>query len=549
MLDPADVLVHGHPVADRLGVEHASRVGRAAVAEEVPGGLHEGVHRVGLPAPLPPAAGAGRVHEGRHVGQRRAALAPKLDVAGEDHRQPLFALRHHGAAVAVDDGDRGAPVALAADPPVAQAVVDPGLADPLGDEPLGRLLLGRGDRQPVQEARVDLDPLARVRLAHPPRRALDRLDDRQGVLLGEVPVPLVLPRDRHDGARAVAHQHVVGQEERDLPLGEGVEGSRPEAQTPLGAVGRQALDFRLPGDLGAERLDDGALIRVGNEPVHQRVLGGEDRVGHPEGRVRPGREHPDRDARPPDDGQDKFRALRLPDPVALHREDPLGPAREAIAPGQELLGVLGDLEEPALDVLRDDLGLAPPAVPRLHLLVGQHRLAGGAPVDGGALAVGQPALEHPDEDLLLPLVVLGIAGGELPVPVVGAAHLLQLGPHVLDVLVGPHGGMDAVLDGRVLGGQPEGVPPHRVQHVEAPHGLVARHHVADGVVADVPHVDAPRGVGKHLQAVELGAGRVGRHLEGPGVFPDLLPGGFDLPEGIAVRSFLEGHISADFYHT
>src|SRR5881296_3282976 len=74
----------------------------------------------------------------------------------------------------------------------------------------------------------------------------------------------------------------------------------------------------------------------------------------------------------------------------------LRPAGEAVAPGEQLVGVRSDLEEPAVDLPRRHLGVAPPAAAILHLLVGEDGLAGGAPVDRRALPVGEPALEHAD---------------------------------------------------------------------------------------------------------------------------------------------------------
>ena len=66
VLDAADVLVHGHPVLRRLPLEHALLVSGRAVAEEVPGGFHEGIHGVGV-APGPASAlGTGGVDEARH---------------------------------------------------------------------------------------------------------------------------------------------------------------------------------------------------------------------------------------------------------------------------------------------------------------------------------------------------------------------------------------------------------------------------------------------------------------------------------------------------
>ncbi len=217
------------------------------------------------------------------------------------------------------------------------------------------------------------------------------------------------------------------------------------------------------------------------------------------------------------------RALGPPDPVALHREDLLGPVLEAVDGAQQFVGVVGDPEEPLLQVAVRHQGVAPPAAALDDLLVGEHGLARRAPVDRRPAAVRQVALEHPQEQPLVPLVVVRQARGELALPGVADAQALELALHVGDVRQRGRPRMDAVLDGRVLGRQAEGVPAERVQHVEAAHPLRARHHVADHVVADVADVGVPRRVGEHLEAVELGLRRVFGHLERAAVPPPLLP--------------------------
>ena len=84
---------------------------------------------------------------------------------------------------------------------------------------------------------------------------------------------------------------------------------------------------------------------------------------------------------------------------------------------------------------------------------------------------------------------------------------LELAAHGGDVVVGPGAGMDLLVHRRVLGRQAEGVPAHRVQHVEAARPLVARDHVAHRVVAHVAHVDAPRRDRGTSPARSISAGR------------------------------------------
>src|SRR2546426_5401595 len=78
VLDPANVLVDGHPVLGRATLEHAALVVRRAVTEEVPRRLHERVHRVRVAARAAAAARALGVDEARHVRERGAALAADL---------------------------------------------------------------------------------------------------------------------------------------------------------------------------------------------------------------------------------------------------------------------------------------------------------------------------------------------------------------------------------------------------------------------------------------------------------------------------------------
>ena len=165
---------------------------------------------------------------------------------------------------------------------------------------------------------------------------------------------------------------------------------------------------------------------------------------------------------------------RTPDPVPLHHDDLLGPLGQRLEALEQLVGVGGDAEEPLLEVARDDGRAAAPAGAVDHLLVGEHGVVTRTPVDRRAPAVGQPALEHLQEDPLVELVVVGQAGGDLALPRVADAQPLELPLHVGDVVERRRLGMRAGLDGGVLGRQPERVPAERMQHVVAAHPLHPR---------------------------------------------------------------------------
>ena len=208
--------------------------------------------------------------------------------------------------------------------------------------------------------------------------------------------------------------------------------------------------------------------------------------------------------------------------LVCHRLDALGPVHQ---PGEveQLVGEAGDAEEPLVHLAAHHHVAAALALAVEHLLVGQHRLAGGAPVYGGQGAVGQAAVVELEEEPLIPAVVVGGAGDDLPVPVIHGAHGAELAPHVLDVVHGPAVGVDAPLDGGVLGGQPEGVEPHGMEDVIAAHPHETGVSVRRGHSVPVADVQVARGVGVHGERVPGGTRVVVGHaveaVGGPAVLP------------------------------
>ncbi len=219
VLDAADVLVDRHPTGHQLRVERPVGGPRVAEAQEVPRRIHEGVHGVGLAGGRSAALWACRHAEGIARGQGRDTGRLELDVVGGEHGQLVLGHRHDAVVRAVDDGDRAAPESLPRHQPVAQPVVHRSHADAFGLQPLDGLRLGLGYVEAVEPPAVDLLARPGVRAAGTSVRAaplipalgwLDRAHDGQVVGLGEVPVAGIFGRDSHDGAGAVAHEHVVG---------------------------------------------------------------------------------------------------------------------------------------------------------------------------------------------------------------------------------------------------------------------------------------------------------------------------------------------------
>ncbi len=271
------------------------------------------------------------------------------------------------------------------------------------------------------------------------------------------------------------------------------------------------------------------------------MLGGQHGKGHAIHRVGPGGEDAERQAGSAGNGHLELDALAAPDPVALHGQDVLRPV-QAVGFGQQLVGVGGDAKEPLFQVAPHHRTVAAPAGALLHLLVGQGRLAGLAPVDRRQRLVGQSAPVEQQKDPLRPAVVVGIAGVDLALPVVGGADQLHL-PLVVGRVAGRAvARMDPLVDGLVLGGQAKGIPAHRVEHGIALHPVVAADDVGGHIVAAVPHAQAgARRIGKEVKAVEGRAAIRFRRAVEAGVGPPLLPFGLDGMWIVRLDSFRRVH--------
>ena len=244
--------------------------------------------------------------------------------------------------------------------------------------------------------------------------------------------------------------------------------------------------------------------RSGRE-LGERVLGGDGDERHAHERVGTRREDLELAALAGDVvGEREIHALAAADPVRLHRAHAIRPVREPVERREEFLGVLRDAQVVHRDLALLDERARAPAAAVDHLLVREHGLVHRVPVDGAGRLVRDAALEHPQEQPLVPAVVIRVAGRELARPVDAEAERLELAFHVADVVARPLRRRDVVLDRRVLRRQPERVPAHGLQHVVSLHAHVAREDVADRVVADVAHVQAAARVREHAEAVVLG---------------------------------------------
>ena len=230
------------------------------------------------------------------------------------------------------------------------------------------------------------------------------------------------------------------------------------------------------------------------------------------------------------DREDQLRPLRPSQPVPLRRRRALRPVHLGLVVeiGQQPVGVLGDPEEPLLQRPLLHHRAAPLAAAVDDLLVGEHGLVLGAPVDRGRLLVGLPRLQELEEDPLGPLVVARVGGRELVPPVEHPADPAELAAEVLDVLRDQDRGVDPLLDRVVLAVDPERVVADRLEDVVPLEPLEPAVDVRPGEGEHVPHVEPfGRRVGEHHQVEERPRGPVEIGLVGAALGPAGLPLGLD----------------------
>ena len=173
-------------------------------------------------------------------------------------------------------------------------------------------------------------------------------------------------------------------------------------------------------------------------------------------------------------------------PTTLHRGNVRRPVY-VVQTGSELIPIGSRPEPPLRQAAFDHRTATAPAHTVLDLLMGQHRLTAGTPVDRRRRAIGQAAAVQQQKEPLSPAIVGRIAGVDLPVPVVGTADQLHL-PLVVSSIAGRAvGRMHAVANRLVLGGQSERVPAHGMQHIVAAHSVIAADDIGRHIVAAVTH--------------------------------------------------------------
>ncbi|MCY1167703.1 hypothetical protein D9M73_76730 [compost metagenome] len=424
----------------------------------------------------------------------------------------------------MDDRDWRAPIALAADAPVAQA--EHGRAGPpaLPLSPLDHRALGILNVHTVEEVGIhqrarpgisgvaDEGGIGVVAIGHDSA-------DWQMVFARKVHVALIVRGNAEHGPCPIVHQHEIGDVDGQLDRRvERVSRRQPGVETELFL----RLQFRRSRPAAFAQGDEVGRGRIAlSQRLRNRMVGGDGDEARAEDRVGARGEDLDRTAI----GQRKaeLQPLAATDPVFLHQPDLVGPMFEAAQSFEQFVGEIGDLEEPLRQLAPLDQRARAPAAPVDDLLIGEHGHVDRVPIDRAFLAIDQAVREQVQEQRLFVPVIIRLARRQLARPVEREAQPFELCLHRRDIVAGPAAGVNTLFHRGIFGRHAEGVPPHRVEHFHACHPAIARQHVAHRIVADMAHMDPPRRIRKHFKNIGARFGGIVACGEGAGVVPHLLP--------------------------
>ena len=473
VLHAPDVLVNGEPVIDLRGIKRRRGVLRIAVAVEIPAGIDKRIHGVGLTAGRRATLRTIHVDERGNIVERRTPAAGNLNLLRQQHRQLVIRHRHDATRRAVNYRNGSAPVALAGNAPVFQAEGDCRFAETVLFSVSCHGLAGVCAGHAVPPAGVLHNAVVAICLLHRSgvrQRAIHGADhgyNFDAVLVAKLEVTLVVCRNSHDGPGAVAHQHKACGPHRNPLAIEGID----RVQAGIEAVFRHVTRaLRSPDVDHAPGLCLQCLAQFCDNLMLQR----DNHAGGAAYGVDTRGKHAHRAIS--FHLKIHFGAFAAANPVALHGQHTIGPqAFQLLYVIQQFIGISGSAQEPLLQrALLHRSTFMTPAATIHYLFIGQHGSALWAPVHQRLFAVGQPFFQHAQEEPLVPAVVLGIAGGHFPIPVIGESKAAMGALHFLYVGKRPFARRALVGYGGIFRRQTERVPTHGVQHVVAAHPHVTR---------------------------------------------------------------------------
>ena len=133
-------------------------------------------------------------------------------------------------------------------------------------------------------------------------------------------------------------------------------------------------------------------------------------------------------------------------------------------------------------------------------------------------------MEQFQKNPLSPLIIFRIRRIDFPLPVKRIAQRTQLPFKTFHIVLRHNPRMDMVLNRVILGGQPECIPPHRIEHIIALHPPLPCHDIQCSIRPRMPYMQPlPRRIREFHQCIIFRFGIVVRSRKCMLILPYLLP--------------------------
>src|SRR6266849_10607344 len=316
-------------------------------------------------------------------------------------RQPdgqlILWYRNHTVNWTIDDWNWCPPVTFPSNQPVAQPVGDHKRADASILQVPGNFSNRLAGRRAIERARVNHYP--QVFFCLRPGRGIarcltlwsDNLAYGNAELTRKFEIALVMAGHTHDGTRAVAHQYIISDPNRNLLAVEGIGDIAACKDACLLLLRAHTLDLGHMPCLVHVGLDFGFVFRR-RDLLDPGMLGRQHEERDSEDSIRARGEDGDLFPLSIDLGEEtNLCPFAATDPVALHGHCLIRPLD--LGEVQQFFCIVGDSHQPLVDLFADYHAAATfTGTIRQHLLVCQRRITTWTPVSRGLGAIGQPML-------------------------------------------------------------------------------------------------------------------------------------------------------------
>ena len=222
---PADVQINRHPVSLFLCGENLLIILRIEIAKIIPARASPLRHGVRFTTSLESGLFVDDVHPIRSERKRRFRCPAWLEFLKirQAQRKLAFVERLECSIFKMKNRNRFTPVTLTREEPIAQLVLHLSLSQSLRTDPLDHSLLCIFKLQAVERhfviCRAYRNPVCLVDVCFfADITTGNNFHDRQIEFLRKLVVAFIVAWHRHNRARAVSHQHIIGNPNRDLML-------------------------------------------------------------------------------------------------------------------------------------------------------------------------------------------------------------------------------------------------------------------------------------------------------------------------------------------